>query len=143
MPVGFAKTPSVCLLQWNDGPGAKPRSQGRGWARGLAPDAAESRARGRGRGPPPAQEQVRQGRNDSPGLVAGAGLRSDGLCPLGRGRLGGPRPRHGPGEAGAQAPLSRGHAGERVLETARLGLGSRCWWPGRGFQSPPPQGHWG
>lgn len=53
MPVGFAKALSVCLLQWSDGPGAKPRTQGRGWAWGLAPDAAESRVRGRGRGPPP------------------------------------------------------------------------------------------
>lgn len=128
MPAGFAKALSVCLLQWNDGPGAKPRTQGRGWARGLAPDAAESRARGRGRGPPPPGAGATGPERLFPGGAAGAGLRSARLCPIRQGKARMPTPEMRPRRGQSTGPA--------VTRTCRRALpgGSRAaaWGPGAG-----------
>lgn len=77
----------------------------------------------------PPQEQVQQGRNDcSPGVAAGAGLRSARLCPIRQGKARMPTPEMRPRRGQSTGPA--------VTRTCRRALpgGSRAaaWGPGAG-----------
>lgn len=116
-PTGFAKALSVCLLQWNDGPGAKPRTQGRGWARGRGP------------GPPPTPGA---GATGPERLLPRGGGRSRAQircrCPIGRGEARVPTP-----ETRPRRGQSTGPAVMRACRRARPGDGpAAAWGPGAG-----------
>lgn len=116
-PTGFAKALSVCLLQWNDGPGAKPRTQGRGWARGRGP------------GPPPTPGA---GATGPERLLPRGGGRSRAQircrCPISRGEARVPTP-----ETRPRRGQSTGPAVMRACRRARPGDGpAAAWGPGAG-----------